>query len=47
MSASLHDVSRGDGEMPEVTSLENAVRAWLELDALHRAVARLTPARRA
>lgn len=45
MSASLHDVARGDGEMPEVTSLEAAVLAWLELDASHRAVARLVPER--
>lgn len=45
MSASLHDVSRGVDQMPEVTSLEGAVLAWLELDALHRAVARLVPER--
>ena len=43
MSAALRDVPRGDNELAEVTSLEGAVRAWLELDEEHRAVATLTP----
>jgi hypothetical protein len=45
MSASLENVERGDGDMAEVTSLEGAVRAWLELDPAHRTVALLTPER--
>ena len=45
MSAALQDVPRGDGDLPEVTSLEGAVRAWLELDPQHRADAALTPER--
>jgi len=45
MSASLENVARGDGEMAEVTSLEGAVRAWLELDPEHRIAATLTPER--
>ena len=39
------NVARGDGEMAEVTSLEGAVRAWLELDPEHRTAALLTPER--
>jgi hypothetical protein len=43
MSAALKNVPRGDGDLAEVTSLERAVRAWLELDAEHRDKAVLTP----
>ncbi|MCI1143449.1 hypothetical protein MOP88_15970 [Sphingomonas sp. WKB10] len=32
MSAVLADVDRGGSELAEVTSLEQAVRAWLALD---------------
>ena len=32
MSAALANVERGGSEIPEVTSLERAVRAWLALD---------------
>lgn len=32
MSAALANVERGDSEVAEVTSLEQAVRAWLSLD---------------
>ena len=45
MSASLENVARGDDEMAEVTSLEGAVRAWLNLDPEHRIAATLTPER--
>ncbi|TPG21796.1 hypothetical protein EAH87_04985 [Sphingomonas koreensis] len=45
MSASLENVARGGGEMAEVTSLEGAVRAWLDLDPAHRTAALLTPER--
>ncbi|AQR74971.1 hypothetical protein [Sphingomonas sp. LM7] len=45
MSAALEDVPRGDGDLAEVTSLEGAVRAWLELDPEHRTGAKLTPER--
>ena len=45
MSASLENVPRGDGDMAEVTSLEQAVEAWLQLDLKHRADATLTPDR--
>jgi hypothetical protein len=45
MSASLENVARGDGEMAEVTNLEGAVRAWLDLDPEHRDAATLTPER--
>lgn len=45
MSAALEDVPRGDEDLPEVTSLEGAVRAWLELDPDHKAGATLTPER--
>jgi len=43
MSAALQNVPRGDADVAEVTSLEGAVRAWLELDAEHRDEAVLTP----
>ena len=42
MSAALENVPRGDSELAEVTSLADAVRAWQELDAPHRADAVLT-----
>ncbi|WCT72675.1 hypothetical protein PQ455_13670 [Sphingomonas naphthae] len=42
ISAALENVPRGDGDVAEVTSLEGAVRAWLTLDAGHRADAILT-----
>lgn len=45
MSAALENVSRGNDELPEVTSLEAAVRAWSELDGERRAAAVLTPER--
>lgn len=45
MSAALENVPRGDEEMAEVTNLEEAVRAWGELDAEHRAAAVLTTER--
>ena len=45
MSAALENVPRGDGNLAEVTSLRNAVQAWLALDAHHRAAATLTPER--
>ena len=45
MSAALRNVPRGDNELPEVTNLEGAVRAWLALDPAHRAEATLTPER--
>lgn len=45
MSAALENVPRGDGEVAEVTSLEGAVRAWLELDPVHRSAATLTAER--
>lgn len=32
MSASLENVTRGDAQLPEVTNLEAAVRAWQQLD---------------
>ncbi|WP_294443016.1 hypothetical protein [uncultured Sphingomonas sp.] len=32
MSASLENVTCGDAELPEVTNLEAAVRAWQQLD---------------
>ena len=32
MSAILADVDRGGNEVPEVTNLADAVRAWLALD---------------
>ncbi len=45
MSASLEDVPRGGAQVPEVTSLERAVRAWLDLPAERRAAAVLTAER--
>lgn len=45
MSATLENVPRGDGDMAEVTSLAQAVSAWLALDPDHRAAATLTPER--
>jgi hypothetical protein len=45
MSAALEDVPRGDGDLAEVTSLEGAVRAWLDLDLEHKAAATLTAER--
>lgn len=42
MSAALENVTRGDEDLAEVTSLEGAVRAWLALDPAHRAGAALT-----
>lgn len=42
MSAALEDVPRGNEELAEVTSLEGAVRAWMQLDPELRASARLT-----
>ncbi|AXB80181.1 hypothetical protein [Novosphingobium sp. P6W] len=42
-SAALQNVPRGSEDLTEVTSLEGAVRAWLVLDAKHRANALLTP----
>lgn len=45
MSAALENVARGQQELPEVTSLAGAVRAWMELDAAHRSAATLTPER--
>jgi hypothetical protein len=43
MSAALENVLRGSDDLPEVTSLEGAVRAWLELDPERRRAATLTP----
>lgn len=45
MSASLECVQRGDNELAEVTSLAEAVSAWLALDSAGRATAVLTPER--
>ena len=45
MSASLENAQRGDSEVPEVTSLEGAVRAWTALDGEQQAEAMLTPER--
>jgi hypothetical protein len=42
MSAALENVPRGDIDVAEVTSLEGAVRAWIGLDPVHKAVATLT-----
>jgi hypothetical protein len=42
MSAALENVPRGGTDVPEVTSLAGAVRAWSALDAEHRAKAVLT-----
>jgi hypothetical protein len=45
MSAALQNVPRGDEDVAEVTSLEGAVRAWLELDPQHQTAAALTAER--
>jgi hypothetical protein len=45
MSAALENVPRGDSELPEVTSLAGAVRAWLALDDELQAEAVLTAER--
>ena len=45
MSASLEDVSRSGEQVPEVTSLERAVRAWTGLEAEQREAAVLTTER--
>ncbi len=41
-SAALENVPRGDGDVAEVTSLEGAVRAWVDLDSKHKVAATLT-----
>ncbi len=45
MSAALENVPRGDGDLPEVTNLAGAVRAWVDLDPEHKAAAVLTTER--
>jgi len=45
MSAALEDVPRGNGDVAEVTSLEGAVRAWLDLDPQHKTAATPTAER--
>ena len=45
MSASLRDVVRGGADVPEVTSLREAVEAWRRLDGDHRTAAILVPER--
>ena len=42
VSAALRNVPRGGDDLAEVTSLEQAVRAWADLDAQHKDVATLT-----
>lgn len=42
MSAALEDVPRGGEDFAEVTSLEGAIRAWMQLDPEHQRQARLT-----
>lgn len=42
MSAALENVPRGNEDLPEVTNLEAAVRAWLGLDPERQAQAVLT-----
>lgn len=42
MSAALENVPRGDSDVAEVTSLEGAVRAWIDLDSEHKLAATLT-----
>lgn len=42
MSAALENVVRGGTPVPEVTSLEAAVRAWIALDPAARSAAVLT-----
>ena len=41
-SAALQNVPRGDSDVAEVTSLEGAVRACIDLDPEHKAAATLT-----
>lgn len=45
MSAVLANVERGGNEVPEVTSLKGAVRAWLALDNALQNEAVLRPER--
>lgn len=45
MSAALANVERGGSEVPEVTSLAGAVRAWLDLDHTLQNEAVLRPER--
>lgn len=45
MSASLEDVPRGGEQVPEVTSLQRAVRAWRDLSPDQRTSAVLTTER--
>ncbi len=45
MSAALENVRRGEEQLPEVTSLQGAVRAWTELEGELQAQATLTPER--
>lgn len=45
MSAALENVARGGSELPEVTNLAAAVRAWLALDNEMQGEAVLTPER--
>ncbi|WP_093334306.1 hypothetical protein [Sphingomonas rubra] len=45
MSAALENVPRGESELPEVTSLAGAVRAWTMLDGEMQGEAVLTPER--
>ncbi|WP_019515957.1 hypothetical protein [Sphingomonas sp. Mn802worker] len=45
MSASLEDVTRGGEQVPEVTSLERATRAWQALPPAQRSEAVLTAER--
>ncbi|MDP9413950.1 MAG: hypothetical protein M3Q08_07630 [Pseudomonadota bacterium] len=45
MSAALENVRRGGEQLPEVTSLQGAVRAWLQLEDDLQAEATLTPER--
>lgn len=45
MSAALANVERGGSEVPEVTSLAGAVRAWLGLDHTLQNEAVLRPER--
>ena len=43
MSAALENVVREGQDLPEVASLQAAVRAWTQLDPEHQAAATLTP----
>jgi hypothetical protein len=45
ISAALENVPRGDEDVAEVTSLEQAVREWQSLDPRHQTDAVLTPER--